>query len=121
MWEVENLPNEDTVFYRVHKSYCMDGELNYSVFKEIGDAMSVDWSKYSTPTDSVSRAKTPKDNGIVSFIVMQLRSLKLSVYHAPSKDNRSHSSVKGNDKPIQQDTEIRFKLKKLAKWKISIC
>lgn len=121
MWDVENLPDEDAVFYRVHKNYCMDGELNYSVFREIGDAMSVDWSKYSTPIDSVSRANRPEHNGIISLIVMDLRLLKLAVYHSPSDNNRSHSSVKGNDKPIQNDTEVRFKLKKLAKWEIPIC
>jgi hypothetical protein len=120
MWEVENISDEDLVYYRVHKIYYNKGKLQSGVFKEQGNAMSVDWCKYSTPDDSISRAKIPEDNGIVSFVVGDLRSLYLDVKHSPSKNNRAHSDVKGRKKLIKSDSEIRFKLKRMAKWEIPL-
>jgi hypothetical protein len=67
--------------------------------------MSTDWSKYSTPLESRSRAKKPEQNGIVRLNVGNLKQLKLTIVHAPSKDNRAHSLVKG-----VEDVEIRLKL-----------
>jgi hypothetical protein len=120
MWEIEDIPDQDLVYYRVHKIYLSNGKPNLGAFREIGEAMSVDWCKYSTPAESVSRAKIPEDNGIVSFVVKDLRTMRLLVEHSPSKNNRSHSDVKGIEKPIQNDPEIRFKLRKLAKWEVQI-
>jgi len=105
MWPIEEIPNRDTLYYRIHQSYLIRGELKPGAFREIGDSMSTDWSKYSTPSDSRSRAKKPEQNGIISLKVGSLRQLKLTVVHAPSEDNKSHSLVKGVD-----EVEIRLKL-----------
>jgi len=91
----EDIPNEDRLYYRVHQTYLLMGELKPGVFREIGDGMSTDWAKYSTPLESRNRAKKPEKNGIVSFIVGGLRNLNLTVVHAPSKENRAHTNVKG--------------------------
>lgn len=105
MWLIEEIPNEDALYYRIHQSYLVRGELKPGAFREIEDGMSTDWSKYSTPLESRSRAKKPEQNGIVRLNVGSLRQLKLTIVHAPSKDNRAHSLVKGVD-----DVEIRLKL-----------
>ena len=120
MWDVEEIPDKDRLFYRIHKSFFRGGKLLPGVFREIGDGMSADWEKYATPTESVCRAKVPTDNGIASFEARDIRNMNLEVIHKPSKKNRSHSIVKGKEKMIKDDPEIRFKLLKLVKWKIEV-
>ncbi len=120
MWDIEEIHNDNKLFYRIHKDYIIDGKLTHGVFEEKGNGMSTDWEKYSTPTDSVCRAKKPIDNGIVSFMVGDIRNINLAVTHKPSEKNRSHSIVKGKEKKIQQDTEVRFKLMKMLKWEIQV-
>jgi len=123
MHEIEDIPNEDRLYYRVHQSYFSRGELKPGVFREIGDGMSTDWAKYSTPLESRNRAKKPEKKGIVSFIVGDLRKLNLTVVHAPSKENRAHTNVK-----LVNDVEIRLKLldqlldpnNETVKWEIPI-
>lgn len=106
MWPIEEIPDQDTLYYRIHQSYVIKSNLKPSAFGEIGDGMSTDWAKYSsTPLDARNRAKKTERNGIISLKAGGLRQLKLTVIHDPSKDNRSHSLVKGVD-----DTEIRLKL-----------
>ncbi len=51
MWKVEIIHDKDKLFYRVHKSFLRAGKLLLGVFREIGDGMSTDWEKYSTPID----------------------------------------------------------------------
>ncbi len=119
MSDVEEIPDKDEVFYRIHKNFFIGGRLQPGVFREIGDDMSVDWEKYSTPVESVCRAKVPVDNGIVSLIAGDVRNIKLEVIHKPSENNMAHSIVRGIEVKIK-DTEIRFKLKKLAKWEIQV-
>lgn len=63
--------------------------------------MSADWSKYSTPHET--RARKGKDKapnyGITAFQVGRVRQIEgLSVVHAPTDDNDSHSDVLGLSK-----------------------
>lgn len=116
MWEVENIPDGDFLFFRVHKSYVPDGELIPGVFQDRGGGMSTDWDKYSTASESRNRAKVPNDNGIIKLNVAGIRSLeKLTVVHEPENKNRSHSEVFG-----EKTTEVRLKLKRLAEWAVEI-
>ncbi len=63
MLKTEEIPDDAMLYYRIHASFYRNGRLVPGVFREIGDGMSTDWNKYSTPTDAVCRAKTPRDNG----------------------------------------------------------
>ncbi len=113
MWDIEEIPDDNKVFYRIHKSFFREGKLIPGAFREIRDGMSADWEKYSTPADSICRAKKPEDNGIVSLLVGNMRKTDLEVTHRPSEENRSHSIVKGREKRIQDDPEVRLKLMKM--------
>lgn len=83
MWPIEPIPDEDSLFYRIHKNFYPNKELKPRVFAPRGEGMSTDWEEYSTPEESRNRAKIPEDNGIVSFITRDLRNLPLDVIHAP--------------------------------------
>lgn len=120
MWDIEEIPDNNKVYYRVHKSFFRQEKLIPGAFREIGDGMSVDWEKYSTPVDSIFRAKIPSDNGMVSLIVGNIREINLEATHKPSEKNRSHSIVKGKEGKIQDDPEIRLKLMKMSKWEIRV-
>jgi len=72
----EDIPNEDRLYYRVHQTYLLMGELKPGVFREIGDGMSTDWAKYSTPLESRNRAKKPEKNGAPFKVVDSLHAQK---------------------------------------------
>lgn len=119
---LEQIPNEDSLYYRVHKSFVIEGKIIPGVFKERGDGdskgMSTDWAKYSTAKEALSRSKVPNDNGILQAIVGEIRSVGLAVEHAPLPDNYSHTNVKGLD---ADSTELRRKLLKIfSSWAIEI-
>lgn len=113
---VEPIDNNSKLYYRVHKSFIIDSKLIPGVFREMGEgeqkSMSTDWEKYSTPNEARERARKPEDNGIVHFISGNLRKLNLSVKHEPLSNNRAHTGVRGINKPIEQDEELRLKLLK---------
>ena len=92
-WDVEEIPNQDRVFYRVHRTHRTLGP---SIFREQEGAMSTDWEKYSTPEESRGRARIPADNGIVALQAGEIRSVPgLSLTHTPLNENRSHADVVG--------------------------
>ena len=81
MWLIERIPDEDRLFYRIHKSYIVEGEVVPGAFQERGEddtrGMSTDWEKYSTAESAWLRSKIPTDNGIVEFIVGEIRAIRL--------------------------------------------
>lgn len=70
MWEIELIPDDAVLYYRIHKGFVVRGELIPGVFKERGEGknrgMSTDWDKYSTAQEALNRSKKPADNGVVS-------------------------------------------------------
>jgi hypothetical protein len=130
VWDIEEIPEEDLLYYRVHQDYIHKGELIPGVFKERGrgeeKGLSTDWSKYSTPEESLLRAKKPELNGIIRFIVRDVRKIPLEVIHAPIKEhleprlanNRAHTNVRGINERIEKDPEVRLKLLSLFKWQV---
>ena len=123
MWPVEQIPNQDLLFFRIHKTFVVDGDLKPKVFQERGSddskSMSTDWNRYSSPRECVERARIPADNGAISFIVGDLRNITLNVNHAPLKDNRSHTDVNGLPNDLR-DVELRLKMLDLFQWEIKI-
>ena len=115
-WPVEYIPDEDLQFYRVHRGFIREGNLIPGVFREQGRgksrSMSTNWAKYSDANTARLKASKPEDNGIISFITKKLRKISLSVTHAPSKNDRSHTDVKGIG------VEARVKLMSLFTWEI---
>ena len=124
MQPIEHIPDEDRLFYRIHKSYIVEGEVVPGAFQERGEddarGMSTDWEKYSTAEAAWLRSKFPTDNGIVEFVVGDVRAIDLEVAHAPLPDNQAHSHIKGIPHEGQLKTQARLKLKRLFKWSIGI-
>jgi len=118
MFEKEEIPDNDNLYYRIHNSYIREGELTPGVFKEKGGGMSTDWSKYSTAEQSLNRAPNPKDNGIVKFEVGSVRKTKLTVEHFPIPENQSHTDVIGIPPKGEFKISMRAKLKHICIWEI---
>ena len=123
MWDIEEIPDDSHLFYRIHKNDIQRGDVVPGAFKERGKGeergMSNDWEKYSTPEESLNRSANPIDNGIVKFHVKKVREIgSLVVVHAPNfaRNNRSHSHIKGIPRKGVLKTKIRSKLKRIFKW-----
>lgn len=97
-WEKEQIPERDSLYYRVHVAIVPDGDLHPGVFREQGDSMSTDWAKYSTPEASRGRATEPDKNGIVELMAGPVRAIEgMIVEHSPdvTRDNRAHTDIRG--------------------------
>ncbi|NIR52265.1 hypothetical protein GWO43_27100 [candidate division KSB1 bacterium] len=107
--ESEVIPDEDLLYYNIHKNWIREGEVMPGVFRERGEeelkGMSTDWCKYSSPQECRNRARKPSDNGVVHFVTKELRYLQLKVVHAPFRNNPAHTNVKGIDVPGPMKTE----------------
>jgi hypothetical protein len=111
---VEEIPDADSVFMRVHRDFIRNGDLLPGAFKSQDGGMSVDWSKYASREDAKRRAKVPADHAVVSLLVGGIRKIDdLDVKHTPEPDNRAHSEVDLADNR-EQLTEVRFLLNRLA-------
>lgn len=123
MWNIELIPDDAALYYRVHKGFVVEGEVIPGAFKERGEGenrgMSIDWNKYATAEDALNRSKNPNDNGIVSFNVGEVRNIKdIIVEHAPEPDNQAHSHIKGIPPKNPMKTRIRRKLLEACTWEI---
>lgn len=123
MWDIEEIPDSDLLFYRIHKSEFRDGTVIPGAFKERGEGeergMSTNWNKYSTPDLLINVATIPNDNAVVQFHVQKVREIgSLLVKHAPLPNNRSHSHIIGIPKKGQLKTKVRAKLQEIYEWTI---
>ncbi|MCP9237942.1 hypothetical protein [Lewinella sp. JB7] len=124
-YEVEEIPDEDTLYYRIHKTEFRDGKVIPGAFKERGEGdrkgMSTNWDKYSDPDDLISDREEPNNYGVVNLNVAKVRMIEeLSVEHNPLPDNRAHSHVLGipANKPFK--TKVRLKLQGIYEWNIHV-
>lgn len=89
IWEKEDIPDSDYLYYRIHQNNLRNNKITPGVFKEVGEGdergMSTDWSRYSTPEESLKRAKIPAHNGIIHFVVKSIRTIPLEILHSPIK------------------------------------
>ena len=100
-WHVEEIPDEDRLYRRVHKVHVRSDGIEPGAFKAYpkgSNRMSVDWEKYSTPEESLARMGKPLENALVHLIAGEVRLLSsLAVKHTPKPENRSHSDVVGEN------------------------
>lgn len=122
-WAVESIPQDHLLFMRVHRNNVAGGELMPVALRDHAPpeggrpALSTDWSKYSTPEQTLARAKHPEANGVVRMVVGMVRAIPgLVVEHAPLPDNRAHTDVIGDKK----DPEIRILLTRACEWVIRV-
>ena len=118
-WPVEEIPDADTLYMRVHRQWIKpDGTLWPTCFKNRPDdrgAMSTDWDRYSTPEETRRRARRPGDNAVVAMNVGQVRAIpEQRVQHSPVfghpdlTDNRAHTDVHGS-KEQGPETQLAFR------------
>ncbi len=95
----------------VHRTWLKpDGEVWPGVFKNHGDGMSTDWSRYSTPEQTRDRRRKPQENLVVQMEVGNVRSIPgQSVEHTPLPENRAHTDVCG-----EKNEEARLLLRRSA-------
>ncbi len=124
---VEEIPDEDLLFLRVHKINVQNNKLLPIAYKIKGEGgLSTDWSRYSTPQQSRERARIPSDNGVVSFEVKSVRKGELKVLHCPIEGdlelaitpNQAHSEIHGIPSHDPDKTKIRLLLGRIYKWEI---
>ena len=123
---IEEIPNQGRLFLRVHINSVPNRKLHPGIFREQGDAISVDWEKYSTAEETRRRARVPDQNGIVALMAGDVRSIEpLEVKHEPIRINRAHSGIHGLTLPGQlpapeSKTLRRSKLFQLVRdWEIT--
>jgi len=119
-FEREEIPDEDTLYMRVHKMWVREGELTPGTFRNHGDGMSTDWSKYSYPTQTKNRVvnynKDPDNYGVLSMNVENVRQIPDQVVtHKPLEDNRAHSDVEG-----VKETKQRALYLEIVSWEITL-
>jgi hypothetical protein len=120
-WQIEDIPDQDSVYMRAHRTYFRDGMLQPGVFKMHDGGMSVDWEKYSSAQNTRQRAKDPPANAVISLPVIDIRGIgSLDVRHTPEPDNRAHSDVIGLPDVREDLTEIRMLLLNVSKVAIQV-
>ena len=88
--------------------------------------LSLDWSKYSTPEETLRRLREPHltKNGIIDLNVGKLRNcieennFPLSIAHDPQPINRAHTLIHGI--PKCNKTKVRRKISKIAEWALDM-
>jgi hypothetical protein len=127
---VEDVPNEDNLYYRIHKKEVRNGKVPPGSFSEKGEGtekgMSTDWSKYATPEEALNRpterypeGDRTKTHGIISLNVGKVREIdNIIVVHAPLFENVAHTHIKGIPPQDPSKTEVRSKLARIYRFEI---
>lgn len=131
---IEEIPNEDLLYYRVH-TVNIDYEetdpskkiklVAFDPHPKGSTQMSTNWNKYSTPSELQQLAKVPEKNGVVSFVVGEVRNTPypLQVIHDPilTEDFRNQAHALILDIPLRKnDIGIRVKLRDICSWEITV-
>jgi len=110
---------------RVHVGQLTGLELHTGIFREHQGAMSVDWERYSTPSETRNRHPDPNSVGVITLGAGAVRSIDgMEVRHEPVQSNRAHSGIHGllrsdMGPPQVRKTMVRTKLFKLVKgWEL---
>lgn len=117
-WPVEEIPDEDDLFCRVHRTFLRGGtELRPAIFRVQSGCVSTDWSAYSSPKHCRKRARKPEENGVVTLLAGKVRACSpLAVAHTPDQqqDNRSHSDIMNIPEEGPEKEEARDHLLQVA-------
>jgi hypothetical protein len=101
-WESEDIPSEDSLLMRVHQTFLDDeGEPIPAAFRNQPPktgGMSTDWERYSTPEETMARAREPMANIVIALLTGAVRGIPNQVVvHTPDAvtRNRAHTDVFG--------------------------
>ena len=111
-WSVEDIPDSDRLYMRVHKTWLkVDGTISAGVLENHGAGMSTDWSRYSSAEATRERARKPVENAVVEMVTREVRAVPgQRVQHSPLPENRAHTVVLG-----EKDEEARVLLRRICK------
>jgi hypothetical protein len=116
MIEKEIIPDPDLLYYRIHWTWFVGGQLNPHGFKDFDGGMSTNWSRYSNPVDTQKEGKVPNDNGVVQLIAGAVRQIDaLIVDHDPKPYNQAHTNIIG-----EKDEQVQVLLSRIVTWCISV-
>jgi hypothetical protein len=119
-WPVEEIPDPDSLFYRVSVGWLRPGDLRVApgVFKENKGSISTDWEEYSTAAQTRSRQERPERFAVIRMIAGLVREIDgLTVSHSPIQnvggqlDNRAHTSIFGLESPVSARPDLGRKEK----------
>ena len=101
-WEIEEIPDQDILFYRIPRVWFPDGILNTAAFRNTqpSDGMSTDWNKYSTARETRRRSQRhpPEEYAVVQLVAGEVRRMPdQTVVHSPKADNRAHTATSSSD------------------------
>jgi hypothetical protein len=123
-WPIEDIPDVDLLFMRVHKSDIQNGNPIPGVFRNRGtgdqEGMSTDWNRHSTAEQTKLRANRPEwRGGVIEMSVGAVRKIPhQNVVHAPLPDNRAHTNVKGLKSGGVEGTQVRYLFMRVWRWAI---
>jgi hypothetical protein len=122
-WPVETIPDEDTVYRRVHKALLDLEDPDFippAAFRVVADEISVEWEKYASADEALRRARDPLVNGLVELQASTIRETgSLDVKHTPLSDNRAHANIVGfHGLQKSKLTKLRLQLSMRARWTI---
>ena len=121
-WQSEDIPDNDFLYMRVHKNWFQPKQNIVGLFKNHGEGMSTDWSKYATPLETRERVvqfgKTPENFAVIKMLVTNVREIENQIVkHTPDEPNRNraHTDILG-----EKDAEIRLKFSRIFEIVIKI-
>ncbi|MHA1491415.1 MAG: hypothetical protein ACTSRI_17405 [Promethearchaeota archaeon] len=130
MWSkepIENFLDSHFLYRAVHRGLWQNWESPdridpiFFYSKNAEEGLSFDWSKYSTPEDTLKgrKGKSLKKNGIIQLNIGKLRTsivqfeLPITIEHNPP-ENQAHTLMFGITK--SNTAKIRRKLSKIVEW-----
>jgi hypothetical protein len=123
-WPVEEIPDEDSLFLRVHHTHIVGDDVQPAAFTP-HDGLSTDWSKYATvewtranagPHPQKGTPRPAENYGVVALGVRKVRALeKVGVQHSPKPDNRAHTDIQFAEGDKER---VRVELGRISDWAI---
>jgi hypothetical protein len=103
LWPVEEIPDEDSLFYRVPVAHLRPDLKTFpGMFRENKGSISTDWERYSTASETRARQGRPERFAVLRLVAGAIREIDgLTVLHSPTPgidglpDNRAHTDING--------------------------
>ena len=102
MRKAEIIPDDSLLFRRIRRLLFNPKtrkftEPAFMIRPGIEKGLSVNWDKYATAEQTSYDRRTKEKYCVGSIVANVPRTLNLDVVHTPSKKNRAHSTICGND------------------------
>ncbi|MHA1381968.1 MAG: hypothetical protein ACTSRG_26655 [Candidatus Helarchaeota archaeon] len=116
------IPDTDKLYRRVPLFLITDrNKIPSSAFiYKRNSKISVDWSEYSTPEQTLSRGDPQYEYSIIEMLAGAVRELPpLDVKHKPEEENMAHSEIIGLPPEKRKRRRMAIHLKRISKYIIN--